>query len=278
MAQRAPSSLTDLRLALSSLFDEEELRTLCFDLGAGYDYDGLRGEGQKAKARELVALAKRKGHLAKLEEAIRCERPAFDTTFSYQRVQELQKSILAASQPDVRDAFIEFTHQVEAYLNRFNLLHEQLEEWKEVHNVLQDLHVDFAPCSSYIFTLGRLGGAGQADQRQQERVLYEVEVEWRPCRRSLHKLQQLATSIHAIGEPYEPESSPGPDWFRTPKEAAGEIDQALLDSDVAALTEQLSAFGDAVVQSLYLADKSLRDVVRQINRLPRPGSYAVRSS
>ena len=278
MAKLAPSSLTDLRIALSSLFDEEELRTLCFDLGAGYNYDGLRGEGQKAKARELVALAQRKGHLAKLEEAIRRERPAFDTTFSYQRVQELQKSILAASQPDVRDAFVEFTHQVEAYLNRFNLLHEQLEEWKEVHNVLQDLHVDFAPCSSYIFTLGRLGGAGQADQRQQERVLYEVEVEWRPCRRSLHKLRQLATSIHAIGEPYEPESGSGPDWFRMPKEAAGEIDQALLDSDVAALTEQLSAFGDAVVQSLYLADKSLRDVVRQINRLPRPGSYAVRSS
>ena len=278
MAQLAPCSLTDLRIALSSLFDEEELRTLCFDLGAGYDYDGLRGEGQKAKARELVALAQRKGHLAKLEEAIRRERPAFDTTFSYQRVQELQKSILAASQPDVRDAFIEFTHQVEAYLNRFNLLHERLEEWKEVHNVLQDLHVDFAPCSSYIFTLGRLGGAEQADQRQQERVLYEVEVEWRPCRRCLHKLQQLATSIHAIGEPYEPESGSGPDWFLMPKKAAGEIDQALLDSDVAALTEQLSAFGDTVVQSLYLADKSLRDVVRQINRLPRPGSYAVRSS
>jgi len=277
MAELAPSSPTDLRLALSSLFDEEELRTLCFDLGPGYEYDGLRGEGKKAKARELVALAQRKGHLAKLEGAIRRERPAFDTAFSYQRVKELQESILKASQPNVRDAFIEFTHQVEAYLNKFNLLHERLEEWKEVHNVLQDLQVGFAPCSSYIFTLGRLEGSAQPVQRQQERILYEVEVEWRPCRRCLHKLQQLATSIHAIGEPYEPESGSGPDWFLMPKKAADGIDQALRDSNVAALVEQLSAFGDMVVQSLYLADKSLRDVVRQINRLPRPGSYAVRS-
>jgi DNA repair exonuclease SbcCD ATPase subunit len=277
MAELASFSRVDLRQALERLFDDEELRTLCFDLGTEYDYDGLRGEGKRAKARELVALAERQGHLAALEAAIRRRRPAFDTTFSYQRVKELQKSILDASQPDVRDAFVEFTHQVEAYLNEFNLLHEQLEEWKEAHNMLQDLQNSFAPCCSYIFTLARLEGSAQSVQRQQERILYEVEVEWRPCKRCLHKLQQLATSIQAIGEPYEPEPDSGPDWFLLPKRTAAEIDRALLDANVSALTEQLSAFGDVVAQSLYLADKALRDVVRQINHLPRPGSYAVRS-
>ena len=86
---------------------------MCFDLGPDYDYDSLRGEGKAAKARELVALAERRGHLAELEAAIRRERPALDTTYSHERVQELQDSILAASQPDVRDAFIEFTQQIE---------------------------------------------------------------------------------------------------------------------------------------------------------------------
>jgi hypothetical protein len=38
---------------LTEHFDEEEFRTLCFDLSV--DYDTLRGEGKAAKARELVA-------------------------------------------------------------------------------------------------------------------------------------------------------------------------------------------------------------------------------
>jgi hypothetical protein len=275
MAQLAPFSRVDLRQVLVRLFDDEELRTLCFDLGAAYDYDGLRGEGKRAKARELVALAERKGHLAALETAIRRRRPAFDTLYSYQRAQELQKSILAASQPDVRDEFVEFTHQVDAYLNEFNLLHEQLEEWKEVHNVLQDLQNGFAHCRSYIFEFDRLAGSARSIQRQQERILYEVEVEWRPCKRCLQKLEQLARNIQVIGEPYDPESGCGPDWFITPRRIAVEIGRALFDSNVATLIESLSVFGDQVDQSLYLADKALRDVVRKINRLPRPGSYAV---
>jgi hypothetical protein len=161
MAQLAPLSPTDLRYVLARQFDEEELRTLCFDLGAEYDFESLRGEGKRAKARELVALAQRRGHLAKLEAAIRRERPAFDITFSYQRVKELQKSIMEASGQEVRDNFVEFTYQLEAYSNEFNLLHVRLEEWKEVHNMLQDLQISFAPCGSYVFTIGRLEGPAQ---------------------------------------------------------------------------------------------------------------------
>jgi len=276
MAQPAPLSLVDLRLVLTRLFDGEEFQTLCFDLGV--DYDSLRGEGKAAKARELVALAERTGRLAELEAAVRRERPALATTYSRERVQELQASIMAASQPDVRDAFVEFTQQIEAYLNAFDLLHEQLEQWKEVHNLLQDLQNNFAPCRSYIFTLGRLGGASRLAQAQRERLLFEVEVEWRPCKRTLHKLQELASNVHAIGEPYEPETGSGPDWFLLPKEIGAGIDKALFEGDVEALAECLSAFGDRIDRFLYLADKALRDVVYKINRLPRPGSYIVRSS
>jgi hypothetical protein len=277
MAQLASFSRTDLRQALVRLFNDEELRTLCFDLGAEYDYDGLRGEGKGAKARELVALAERKGHLAALETAIRRRRPAFNTLYSYQRAQELQKSILAASQPDVRDEFVEFTHQVDAYLNEFNLLHNELEEWKDIHHMLQELQNSFAPCRSYIFELGRLAGSDRSVQRHQERILYEVEVEWRPCRRCLQKLEQLARNIQVIGEPYDPASGYGPDWFIAPRRIAIEIGQAVFDSNVATLIEHLSIFGDQVDQSLYLADQALRDVIRKINDLPRPGSYAARS-
>ena len=73
MTQPASLSSVDLHRALISLFDKEEIRTLCF--GLDVDYDGLRGKGKGAKARELVTLMKRTGRLAELEAAIRRERP-----------------------------------------------------------------------------------------------------------------------------------------------------------------------------------------------------------
>lgn len=62
-----------LRKALSQAFDEEELRTLCFDLGV--DYDGLRGEGKDARIRELVAYYMRRDKLTDLTQAIYKQRP-----------------------------------------------------------------------------------------------------------------------------------------------------------------------------------------------------------
>ena len=56
--------LAQLRKNLISYFDEEELRTLCSDLGV--DYDSLRGEGKAAKARELVTYCERRGCIPKL--------------------------------------------------------------------------------------------------------------------------------------------------------------------------------------------------------------------
>jgi hypothetical protein len=281
MAELAPLSPIDLRLAITRHFDLEDLRTLCFDLGV--DYDNLRGEGKAGKARELVALAERTHCLEALESTVRRLCPELAVTYSYERVQQLQSSILTTSQPDVRDAFIEFTRQVEAYLNRFDLLHEQLGGWKEVHNLLQDLQNNFAPCRSYIFTLGRLGEAARSTQRQRE-VLFAVEVEWRPCKRTIRKLQgmtasiqELAEKIHAVEELYQVESGPDASELPTPWSLAARIEQALFDDDVVALVEHLSAFGNQVDQLLYLADKALRDVADKIRRLPRPGLYAVRS-
>lgn len=53
-----------LRQNLVEHFDLEELRTLCSDLGV--DYDGLRGEGKIAKARELVEYLDRTGRIPEL--------------------------------------------------------------------------------------------------------------------------------------------------------------------------------------------------------------------
>ncbi len=65
--------LTRLRELLTTRFDEGELRTLCFDLGA--DYDSLPGEGKSNKARELVARIERYKRLTELVDAGKKLRP-----------------------------------------------------------------------------------------------------------------------------------------------------------------------------------------------------------
>jgi hypothetical protein len=268
MSEARPLSATDLRLILSRYFNLEELRNICLDIGV--DYDDLGGEGKSGKARELVLAVQRHGRLAALELIVRRLRPTLDTIYSPERVEELQHSILADSGPQVRDAFVEFTQQIDAYLNEFNLLHEKLQEWKEVHNLLQDLQNNFAPCRSYIYALPRLRGNSEQVQRDRERMLYEVEVEWRPCKRVFIRLEDLARNIVLIGEPYNAETKAGPDWFVILNDLARQIDKTIFESDILALTENLSAFGDRTNQYLYLADKTLRNVVGDINQLPRP--------
>lgn len=60
----AVEPLAELRQALVDRFDEEELRTLCFDLGI--EFDELPGLGSAAKTRELIAFLERHQRLDEL--------------------------------------------------------------------------------------------------------------------------------------------------------------------------------------------------------------------
>ena len=64
----------DILKALVEHFNDEELKTFCFQLGV--DYDSLPASGKAGKARELVAHQERRGALGALAEKIRQERPA----------------------------------------------------------------------------------------------------------------------------------------------------------------------------------------------------------
>ena len=62
-----------LRQTLTTRFNEEELRTLCFELAV--DYDDLPGRGKAAHARELIVYLERRGRISELIEAGRRLRP-----------------------------------------------------------------------------------------------------------------------------------------------------------------------------------------------------------
>lgn len=74
MSEREP--LTQLRQLIADHFDEEELRSLCFDLGKSYDQ--LPGRGTEAKARELVDWCNRHGRLPDLYARLQELRPGLD--------------------------------------------------------------------------------------------------------------------------------------------------------------------------------------------------------
>jgi len=96
MTQSAPLLTGEIRRALADLFDMEELRTLCYDLGV--DYDNLPGEGKPAKARELVKLVERGGHLAELVDAIYHERPGAITYDMASEQRDLERMIETESE------------------------------------------------------------------------------------------------------------------------------------------------------------------------------------
>ncbi len=63
----------NLLQAVTDHFDEQELKSLCFDLGI--DFDALRGDGKTAKARELIAFIVRRGQHEELLQVLKKERP-----------------------------------------------------------------------------------------------------------------------------------------------------------------------------------------------------------
>ena len=73
MSKLSVEAKITLRQKLDEYFNEEELQTLCFDLGV--EYGNLPAQSKAAKARELVALMQRQGRMDELVAAVARQRP-----------------------------------------------------------------------------------------------------------------------------------------------------------------------------------------------------------
>ncbi len=167
------------------------------------------------------------------------------------------------------------------FLGEFVKLHRQLEEWKELHNVLQDLQVRFANCRSYGLELGRVNEPGVGSvmdlltntsarrAQQAERLLHDLASDWRQCKLTLDRLRLLTTGLRYIGAAYDPLTHTGPESMIVLDRLQLQIDEALHDGDQNNLADLIGAFAKQTDDYLYLADKALRDVAREINQLPQ---------
>jgi len=233
-AQLLPPSATQRRLVLlRDLIDDgfnlDELQILCFDLGV--DYENLGGGAKRAKVCALVSYMRRRNLLDQLEAGVRGERPT------------------------------------EIHQGGLYPLCQQLSEWEQVRNALQDLRNLFAPCRGLIYNLHRLEDTARSAQSERERILYDIDVEWEPCKHALHTLGVLAAKTCAIADPYDPESGSGPHWYVDISRLAEEIDRAFYEQAVAVLQDNLPAFGHKVDELLYEVDRALRKIVDKINWL-----------
>lgn len=71
-----------LRVMIYKRFDKSELQDLCFDMGV--DYDGLIGENQSDKARELIKYFQRRGTIHDLVAMCKKLRPDFSWEGDYE--------------------------------------------------------------------------------------------------------------------------------------------------------------------------------------------------
>ncbi len=182
----------------------------------------------------------------------------------------------------------ELQGQLNDFLKQFVVLHRQLEEWKDLHNVLQDLQVRFTTCRSYALELGRrdedeggvLGLLVKAPARRAqhvERLLFDLSSNWQQCKLTLDQLRRFTMGLRYTGPAYDPRAKTGPELMKTLDRLQLEIDEALHDEDRYNLADLIGEFAKQTDDYLYLVDKALRDVAKEINQLPQQVRLTARS-
>jgi hypothetical protein len=182
----------------------------------------------------------------------------------------------------------ELQGQLNDFLKQFVVLHRQLEEWKDLHNVLQDLQVRFTTCRSYALELGRrdedeggvLGLLVKAPARRAqhvERLLFDLSSNWQQCKLTLDQLRRFTMGLRYTGPAYDPRAQTGPESMKTLDRLQLEIDEALHDEDRYNLADLIGEFAKQTDDYLYLVDKALRDVAKEINQLPQQVRLTARS-
>ncbi len=188
-------------------------------------------------------------------------------------IAELERKLRIASMPEpLQDFVVQLPeHLVEPASEAFNKslaeinrkllevtkLQKCLDEWKEVHNALHDLHKDFSPVAATV-SLSRRQSLTELIPQD---YLRDIKSQWETCKRALSTMQGIHSGIkymeedeaHTIGE-----------WVTNMSASEESIDEAIRYHDKKALEELSSRFTRDIIRYLYLADKALRDTIKRL--------------
>jgi hypothetical protein len=159
-------------------------------------------------------------------------------------------------------------NQVKAplFLKESRDLSHELEEWKELHNLLQHLDTVFTPFHHRAKGLGDLESSptGRRRKKFSEDIKHQFSDDWRPCGDEMERLVKFAMGLQHIDDPYDPPKEKGPKWIFELSRSQNALQDALEDRDHRNLVDVSSQFFHCVNLYLVIADDSLRRVVKKI--------------
>lgn len=151
-------------------------------------------------------------------------------------------------------------------LRSFAAYHEVIGEWKELHNLLQELLNDL---SQFWTEVDRLYGEGEDGARE------HLRRRWRPCERRIRRLIDFAKGVSYIWEePFHEEDGEirgGPPWaveiFLRQSRIRETLDEE--EIDIKNLYELAGEISDTCDSHLYQADRNLHDEAGELCSLSR---------
>lgn len=172
-------SLPRLAELISTYFSQDELHDLCFRLGV--DHQDLPADGKRNKARELVTHMDRRGRTAELTAMVGRLRPHIGLN-----IQSLAREAFAKNDPRLES--------IQSLIGQFRSYYLRLQEWKELHNHLDETLNVFG---QYAAQVERFAAIGQAID------LDSLSVSWQPVYRRIGiLLMWAAQDVKHIGKAY----------------------------------------------------------------------------
>lgn len=193
--------LKELRRILAKRFSEDDLRTLCFDLGM--DYDDLPGRGKCGQARELVMYMHRHGRVSELEREIKRKRP--ELSFVVLEFENLSAPLKLACEllAHVHLLDREIAQTVLATCSGEEFGSWSLNEFEDLINKLEDRKlVGFDNGRIVERELREYIAASMSDDEDGHGPIEVHEAALRAFREQLDKLEVDSVSSYIIGELY----------------------------------------------------------------------------
>jgi len=153
--------------------------------------------------------------------------------------------------------------------DQFRTLHYQLEEWKKMHDKLNELQMTFAQCRNYAENLdNKHSNTSSLNKALTLDDLERFSIGWKPCKLRLDRLRDVIQDLQYI-KPAKDRHKP----INPKKEMKNldrlqlELDNALRDSDNYNVADIAGSFSLAVDQFMFNVDKSLVKVAEDINAM-----------
>lgn len=143
-------------------------------------------------------------------------------------------------------------------LREFRKLHEKLDEWKELHNLLQT-------CVSSLTNLKNAAKRFRANPKAWDRET--VEDLWETCRTDIGYLETFASNIKEIDIPFKSTDGKltGPSWMIDLANLRNGLTTCLDEGHINTVYNSTSELWDAAFNALRDADKNLRDAAHEIS-------------